>query len=392
MKVSTTMKASPVVFFRCVSILAAVSFLGAEAPTTEAKRSFKPLVPPANFTPPIMEIDNPDFDWGTVLQGEPVRHSYKITNRGGAPLIITRVAASCGCTTAGKPEKPIEPGQSDFVVLEIDTKRFSGPVKKTADIYSNASATPTKISIGGKVETFFTIEPAAPRIEIVKGVPAAPVKVQLKRNANTSTRFTVKEVKTESKVLTVSIAEAQPGELYELTLSAALGEDARKYYYETVTIKLDVGGKPFDVPFYVSVTVKDRIDVLPRATVYFSALEMKPLSQSGGKAPVKTLDVKSLGGADHSFTIKSVVASPQTTATPASAATPAATAAPAATGPSLFDIQVETVEPGKHYRLNVSVPKLPADDKVRTVRERITVETDDPTIKQLVITAVAAVK
>jgi hypothetical protein len=65
---------------------------------------------------------------------------------------------------------------------------------------------------------------------------------------------------------------------------------------------------------------------------------------------------------------------------------------PAATGPSLFDIQVETVEPGKHYRLNVSVPKLPADDKVRTVRERITVETDDPTVKQLVITAVAAVK
>src|SRR4026209_2222886 len=101
---------------------------------TPGKRVFRPLPPPANFAPPVAEIDAVEYDWGSVLQGEVVKHTYNITNKGGAPLVISRVKPSCGCTTSAKPERPIEPGQSGGVTLEIDTKKFTGPVTKTADI------------------------------------------------------------------------------------------------------------------------------------------------------------------------------------------------------------------------------------------------------------------
>lgn len=336
------------------------------------KRTSKVQPPPTSFSPPILHVEQPDFDWSEVPQGEIVRHSFKIENKGGAPLTITQVKPSCGCTTAAKPEKPIEPGQSGFVTLEVDTKRFTGSIKKTADISSNASPTPVKISMGGKVNPFFVVEPTAPKIDIVRGVLSEPVKISIKRQAKAPLK--IKEVKTEQKVLKAELKEVTPGELYEIAVTAEIGENQSKYLSEQVHVKLDNEGKEFDIPILVSVSVKDRIDVQPRTSVYFSRNETKALSAPEGAAPApisKVLDIKSLGGADHNFKITEVKFE--------------------GTAPS-FETKLETVTEGKHYRLTVTMSKMPADNKSRTVRDVIVVKTDDPTVKELKITALAALQ
>ena len=324
--------------------------------------------PPANFSPPVAQVDQPDYDWGSVLQGTPVQHSYVFKNVGGSPLVIQQVRPGCGCTTAGKPEKPIEPGQSDVVTLLIDTKRFSGAVKKTADVYTNSFPNPVKLSIGGKVDTFYLLEPTAPRIEAVRGEPTPSAKAVLKKTANVD--FTVKEVKTTGKVIAANLTTVQPGQLYEINLQAALGEDPRKYFYETVTAKLDVGGKDFDVSIPVSVSVKERIEIQPRPALYFSKDETKTLSAVTPTPAVKTLDIKSLAGPNHTFNIVKVESSSQ-----------------------YLDVKVETVAPGKHYKLVGSIVKLPpASDKVRTLREKFTVATDDATVKEISVQVTAALQ
>ena len=360
-------------------------------PQPPLKRSFKPLPPPANFSPPVIHIAEPDFDWGSVLQGESARHEFVITNKGNSPLTITQVKTSCGCTMASKPDKPIEPGQTGIVALEVDTKRFSGAIKKTADIFSNSQPSPARISIGGKVEAFYTLEPAAPRIDVVRGVPADPVKLTLRRNPSAPVKFTVKDISTPSKVVTAKLTEVQTGNLYEIELGAKLTDDeSRKYFYERVNLNLDVNGKVHDAGFNVSVTVKERIDIKPRASVYFSRNDTKPLKDAPGTPVGKSLDIVSLGGAEHKFqitqvTTESIVATPPTTP-----AQPTGTPPPAPQETTrYFDTKVETVEAGKQYRLTVFMNKLPAES-VRTVREKILVKTDDPTIKELTITAMAS--
>jgi hypothetical protein len=322
--------------------------------------------PPADFSPPVILIEQTEFNWGKVPQGETVKHTFTVMNKGGAPLTITQVKASCGCTTVAKPEKPIEAGKTDTITLEIDTKRFNGPVKKTADILSNAGPNPVRVTMEGAVEAFFAIDPPAPRIEVVRGANPPPTKVTLKRNSQTP--FKVKDLKTESKILKPELVEVTPGDLYEINVGANLGDDPRPYYYEQVDLKLDVNGKDFDIPIRVQVTVKNKIDVQPRSTVYFSRTEIKPL-RDGKTDPVsKTVDIKSLAGPEHVFKVTKV--DKQTDS---------------------FDTKLETVTEGKHYRLVVLLSKLP-DVSTRTLREKIVIHTDDPSLKEIPINAIAALQ
>lgn len=345
-----------------------------------AKRVYKPVPPPANFSPPGIHIDQPEYDWGSALQGELIKHSFVVSNSGGSPLTITQVKPSCGCTMASKPEKPIEPGQTGLVTLEIDTKRFTGPIKKTADVTSNATQAPLRLTMGGKVDPFFTIEPNAPKIDLVRGAPLEPLKITLRRSAQAS--FKITEVKTESKVISATFSEVQPGELYEVIVKADLKEDPRKYYYEQVDAKVAVGpqkaelgpgvaetAKVFDIPIRVSITVKDRIDVQPRPSVYFSRNDTKQLKDAPTTPISKPLDITSLAGADHTFKITKIDSDA-----------------------SFFDTKIETVQEGKQYRLLVLMSKFPDDTKTKTLRQKIVLHTDDPTVKELIITALAALQ
>lgn len=329
-------------------------------------RAYRLVPPPAKFSPPVLTLDNANYDWGTALQGEVVEHAFKITNSGGAPLVIDRVKPSCGCTAVSKPDKPILPGESDVVTLQINTKSLTDKPKKSADIYSNDASSPTKIFMGGTVEPLFEVEPKLPKLDMVMGLPTEPLKITLRRQGTKPLK--VSEVKTKTEILTSKINEVEAGTVYEIECTAKLDESDRKYYYEQLDVVVQAEEKTLDIPIRVSVTVKDRIDVQPRNSVYFNRNETKALS-AGGEPVVKTLDIMSLGGPGHTFKITEVTNEGKT-----------------------FGTKIDTVEEGKHYRLALSLAALPASDVRRTVNEKITLKTDDPTVPEIKVTALAAIK
>ena len=66
----------------------------------------------------VISADETSFDFGTIKEANGnVSHTFKIKNTGEAPLVLTRVIASCGCTTPEWTKEPIAPGKTGDIKI-----------------------------------------------------------------------------------------------------------------------------------------------------------------------------------------------------------------------------------------------------------------------------------
>lgn len=97
-----------------------------------------------------IEFKAETVDYGVIEKGSDGVRVFEFTNTGTAPLIISKVSSSCGCTIPKKPEEAILPGKTGEIQVKYDTKRV-GPIRKAITVISNAD-TPTKVlKIKGEV-------------------------------------------------------------------------------------------------------------------------------------------------------------------------------------------------------------------------------------------------
>jgi len=87
------------------------------------------------------------IDFGDITQGDKVSHTFVITNSGKTPLIISNVAATCGCTVPSWPKEPIAPGMSAEIKVSFNSAGKMGKQNSVVRIYSNASEPIEKISL-----------------------------------------------------------------------------------------------------------------------------------------------------------------------------------------------------------------------------------------------------
>jgi hypothetical protein len=85
---------------------------------------------------PSAVIDNNILDFGSVPEGEIVKHDFKLTNKGKTDLLIRNVKASCGCT-AVKNENEVKPGQTIDLKVEFNSKGKRGRQNKSVTIITN---------------------------------------------------------------------------------------------------------------------------------------------------------------------------------------------------------------------------------------------------------------
>ncbi len=98
-----------------------------------------------------IEFKTETVDYGEISKGDDGVRVFEFTNTGKAPLIISDVRSSCGCTIPKKPEDPIMPGKTGEIQVKYDTNRV-GPIRKAITVISNAD-TPTKVlKIKGEVK------------------------------------------------------------------------------------------------------------------------------------------------------------------------------------------------------------------------------------------------
>jgi len=79
-----------------------------------------------------------DHDFGEIGENDGnATHIFKFTNTGTAPLVVTQVTTSCGCTRPEWTKTPVEPGQEGEIIISYSPKGRIGIFQKSATVFTN---------------------------------------------------------------------------------------------------------------------------------------------------------------------------------------------------------------------------------------------------------------
>jgi hypothetical protein len=328
---------------------------------------------------PHLAVDDAVFDWGTAYQGEEFEHAFTLRNRGNKALTVKEIKTQCGCTViqgiqgiqGAKDElrnRTLKPGESLQVRMKVETAKFSAYTRKDADIVCEGEVQgDLKLWMQGDVKPLFAVHPSPALMEIVRDDAAfksARLKILLVPSVDRP--LALKGVEPEKKLVKVDwkeVNEVQERKAYEIDTRPAIDlKDRVAFHTETLQLAVEVAGRKVTVPLTLDLRLRDRIDVSPSRSVWFSRAETGVLRKEGAALPAKTLEIRSLAGPEHRFRIRGVRVDGGT-----------------------FRASLTTVEEGRLYRLLVELVP-PANGKASgRVQAKIVVETDDPEAASIVI-------
>ena len=82
--------------------------------------------PPPEAKVPVIAIEQPHFDFGRIYADTKAVHRFKVANKGAAPLNISRLIPSCGCTSTVIGQWTLDPGESTEVEATFNPARVPG--------------------------------------------------------------------------------------------------------------------------------------------------------------------------------------------------------------------------------------------------------------------------
>lgn len=97
-----------------------------------------------------LSFESEVIDYGEVALNSDGERTFKFTNTGDAPVVISKVKTTCGCTVADYPKTAILPGSSGEIKVKYATKK-AGTFTKGITVLSNAKNATQSLKIKGTV-------------------------------------------------------------------------------------------------------------------------------------------------------------------------------------------------------------------------------------------------
>lgn len=105
---------------------------------------------------PAIKFEKNEHDFGKILQGELLSYTFKFKNTGNAPLIITSIEKTCGCTSPEYSKEPIKPGEEGKITITYDSKGHKGFQNKRLIVKTNTNPSESILRIKAQVENINT--------------------------------------------------------------------------------------------------------------------------------------------------------------------------------------------------------------------------------------------
>ncbi len=94
-----------------------------------------------------IKFEQTEFDFGDIQSGDKVEHTFKFKNTGDAPLVLSNVQTTCGCTAPNWSKEPIAPGASSEILIKFNSTGKKGKQHKVITVLSNDASSPSKVKI-----------------------------------------------------------------------------------------------------------------------------------------------------------------------------------------------------------------------------------------------------
>lgn len=288
---------------------------------------------------PKVEVVNPLYDFGTVLEGQRVLHTFIIKNVGTKDLVLSGVKTSCGCTAAAPSKSRVSPGDESRIAVTFDTHFQKGHRERVITAYTNDPQTPAAtMTLQGEVKVEVEATPSEVSFGKVHHGTEQSLQVTVGDLAGKSKDFKVGPLSNTSpsiKVTQEPRKDGKPGAILNVTLLKTMPIGPFDDSIEVVNNR-----KPIQVHVFGEVTGDLTLDP---AQVSFGIVPSKQsvvrilrLTNQGPRA-VNVLEVSSSN--------QSVIA------------------------------RVEPVKAGKEFKITVEVRRNTPDGQLRGA---LAIRTDDP--------------
>ncbi len=267
------------------------------APSDAKKGQQDTVAVDPNNPHPIITCDKPSHDFGTIWIGPTLQHSFTIKNVGNAPLNITKVRPSCGCTIAGKYPSKIAPGESGVFPFALNSTKLRNKFDKAIAIKTDDPKTPSfRVRLQGNVKRYIEVVPPSAHFGKLSGEEEVSRVLKLTNNTEEPLELSLKKRPKDN--FEVELKETVPGKEYDLSVTAKppfkSGVFRQKVAFNTnlkgyKTLNIDIRG-----------SVPQRLEVYPTVLNVLSKSAGTPESKrlvprivrmsNYGKKPVKLLE------------------------------------------------------------------------------------------------------
>jgi hypothetical protein len=241
----------------------------------------------------IRAID-PVYNFGKVYAGTTVSHTFRLKNAGTAPLTISAVRTSCGCTAARPTKNQVLPGEESDIAVSFDTHAEHGPATRTITVFTNdPSHQQLQLTMRGDVKV--QVEPS----------PSLVIFDRVKRGTEQSQQVTLMDEMPDRTFRVIGVTNASP--YIKVSSKAAPGAKAAALLTITLLntapagqmsdlVKVNTNRVPVEIP--ISGTILGDINVSPPQVSFgivphhATALRFVRLTNSGSH-PVNVTGISS---------------------------------------------------------------------------------------------------
>ncbi|GAM11849.1 hypothetical protein OR1_04167 [Geobacter sp. OR-1] len=177
---------------------------------------------------PQINVQRPLHNFGTLVQGKKLDHTFVIKNTGDSPLKISRIRPACGCTAANASSPVVNPGKTSDIKVSFNSSNFFGNVSKTIAVESNDPATPVfTLTLTGNIVEEISVKPKQVNLGQVKTDAATTNIVTVENRGNKPLKLT--SIKSPMPQLSAKADKTllKPGESAKITVVVTPRRDDR---------------------------------------------------------------------------------------------------------------------------------------------------------------------